>query len=269
MKPNEIFKKASSLTLETPSLFLVERDFNFQELPILKGSLVYYDGNSINVNGIIPYKLFDEKQNPKLISTDNLDSILKGNKFIFENVSDCILEENELFTVGGGIWHGDHFDKWNLDFKPFSHRIQNEQNLFYRGIEFSAVMYVYNVQNAQLTHYLSPKPSTISNDNYSIELPGNVEIGFDNSGGVNIISLNDEITINDLTLLRTISINNNGELIGMLCSETNVKFLNYESKGVIVLRRGVQIKMNSNGDVFTLDPFETENRKSYQPIEIL
>ena len=67
MKFTDIIRKDSEIREGRPELFIAENDFSFNGLPILKDSLVFYDGkHSINVNMML-LGIFQKSNVPDII----------------------------------------------------------------------------------------------------------------------------------------------------------------------------------------------------------
>ncbi len=103
MRLTDIIRCNHQITEGKSQLFIAETNFLYKGLPILKDSLVYFDGLSeIRVN-MIGFGIFQEKNIPDLIS----DYLPKDddNNYLVEKVSNCKNEIYKLRSSARGIWH--------------------------------------------------------------------------------------------------------------------------------------------------------------------
>jgi hypothetical protein len=207
MKIADLIAKKCTITEGVSDLFIAERDFYVNELPIVKDSLVSTNGRFVTVN-MIEYNFFEsiipmEKcGNPRFFAVDNLN--------------ECEYEDQQLRVNWRGIWHIDHFDKWDGSFKPFLGRINQIQKLTFRKIEFSSLQYKYDVKLDKLTYFISTKEFVLNMGMKKIILPELLEIENNEDGTFTIITIpmNEAIEYKGLKLRGAMHLDENGFLNG-------------------------------------------------------
>lgn len=167
-------RKASGIEEGKPQLFIAEENFSYKGLPILKDSLVLYDGEGkIDVN-MIYFGILQDSNVPVI-----LDKILEPKNSLIKTlgkVSDCPQEMDEIDMLDTGIWHGNHFDEWNNSFADFLPRIKSGVNLEYNGTVFSSLMYSFNAVAGILTNFINVEPLTVDVNGNTLELLPMLEI---------------------------------------------------------------------------------------------
>ncbi len=175
MKLIDIIPNGNKIVEDSNQLFIASEDFFYKGLPILKDSLVYYDGTTIKVN-ILP---------STVLSSSNMGlSKLKGQiredddgNLIINRESECPLEETEIQTGGVVFWHKNHFDSAGVFPKYFNARLRNnEPEIDYGGIVFSSIFYEFRIQDGVLLQFINTKPLEISLNDFIITIPENIEI---------------------------------------------------------------------------------------------
>jgi hypothetical protein len=171
-------RKASGIVEGKPQLFIAQENFNYKGLPILKDSLVLYDGvGKIDVN-MIYFGILQDSNVPVM-----LDHILEPKNSLLKTlgtVSDCPKEMDEIDMLDTGIWHRDHFDEWNNSFAEYLPRIESGVNLEYKGTYFSSLMYSFNSAAGILTNFINVEPLTLDVNGNIVVLPSLLEIVFPN-----------------------------------------------------------------------------------------
>jgi len=112
MKLTDIITKDNEIRLGETQFFIAENDFSFNGLPILKDSLVSYNGNDKIVINFTLLPFFDERNVPNIIEKQLPKDYSKRN-YVIERVSSCEFEIERFLRGHKGIWHLNHFDKWN------------------------------------------------------------------------------------------------------------------------------------------------------------
>jgi hypothetical protein len=173
MQIGQLITRQDKIIVGKQQLFIAKKDFSFFGIPILKDSMVYYNGlGELRVN-LILLGIFAEPYVPKLV-----EKKLRAddNFYYVDKVSDCPLESNELDKGSWGVWHTDHFDCWNGSFEPFLDRIAGLPVLEYKGICFSALMYNYNISRQTLDWFITADTSRLMTDDAAIEFPAGLEV---------------------------------------------------------------------------------------------
>lgn len=178
MEIRNAIRKAKGIVEGKPQLFIAEENFSYQGLPILKDSLVLYDGvGKVDVN-MIYFGIFQDSNVPVI-----LDQILEPKNSLLKKlgkVSDCPQEMDEIDLLDTGIWHRDHFDEWNNSFAEFLPRIQSGVKLEYNGTVFSSLMYSFNSAVGLLTNFINLEPLDVDVNGNKLALPPMLEIVFPN-----------------------------------------------------------------------------------------
>ncbi len=248
MKLTDIISKKSEIQEGIAQFFIAENDFSYHGLPILKNSLIFYDGdNDLRVN-MIQFVLFGKSNAPKLVSeylpkhSDNISRIV-------ERCSDCEFEIDKLGIAWRGIWHQDHFDKWSGDFSIFLDRIEKIPTLEFSGITFSSLMYNYSPHTNTLSYFINTKPLNISINNRSIEFPAFVEISL-NKSGCSFFPLKDFYYFG-IPFYGYTTFSENGTLNGSCSNDITVEILEYRNWEKLYIRKGKNIEVEYDGKMFT------------------
>jgi hypothetical protein len=162
-------------TLKRPNIL------NFFLYPILKNSLVYYDGEEEICINICKLHLIEE-------IVPSISSILKDLKLSIDSVSNCSHEicnpSNNFIKLPLDdsdylIWHENHFDvDWlniyseNYSIFPsnWESRIENN-SLQFQNINFSSIYYRFNLIAEKLTFFISTKEFEIKDEKFTIQIP--------------------------------------------------------------------------------------------------
>lgn len=178
MEIRNAIRRATTIVEGTPQLFIAEENFSYKGLPILKDSLVLFDGvGKVDVN-MIYFGILQDSNVPTI-----LDQILEPKNSLIKtlgSVSDCPQEMDEIDMLDTGIWHKDHFDEWNNSFAEFLPRIESGVNLEYKGTYFSSLMYSFNSNVGVLTNFINVEPLSVDVNGNKLELPPLLEIVYPN-----------------------------------------------------------------------------------------
>jgi len=179
MEIRNAIRKSSGIVEGKPELFVAEENFSYKGLPVLKDSLVLYDGEGrIDVN-MIYFGILQDSNVPVM-----LDHILEPKNSLIKTlgkVSDCPQEMDEIDMLDTGIWHSDHFDEWNNSFAEFLPRIESGIDLEYNGILFSSLMYSFNSKEKILTNFINKEPLKVDVNGNNLVLPPMLEVVYPNA----------------------------------------------------------------------------------------
>ncbi len=178
MEIRNAIRRASGIVEGKPQLFIAEENFTYKGLPVLKDSLVLFDGiGKVDVN-MIYFGILQDSNVPLM-----LECILEPKNSLIKflgKVSDCPQEMDEIDMLDTGIWHQDHFDEWNNSFAEFLPRIESGVNLEYKGTYFSSLMYSFNSLVGVLTNFINVEPLSVDVNGIKLELPPLLEIVYPN-----------------------------------------------------------------------------------------
>lgn len=251
MELNQIIGKAGKLEEGKPQLFVAEKNFNFKGLPILKDSLILYDGEDRMDVNMIYFSVFQDRNYPAVLK-DTLEpknSLLKS----IDTVSECPKEMEELDTLDTGIWHKDHFDEWNNDFIEFLPRIKSSVNLEYKGVVFSSLMYSFNTKNELLTNFINTEPLQIDVNGNSITLPPMIEIVYPNvpkegeTHYPSAIQSIEELNYFGYRMRGKLGIDKEGAIFGESAEEFEAKVYEHPKFDTISITVGANIVILPNG----------------------
>jgi len=261
MKPTDIIKKGTSIIDGKSTFFLAEKDFIYQGLPILKNSLIYYDGKShVKVN-MIDFGIFQKSNIPELI-TDQLPEDDELN-YLVDKSSTCDFEIIKLKRSWRGIWHDNHFDKWTGYFSDYIERIHQIQVLEYSGISFSSLMYNFNTLNNSLDYFINVKPIKLQIGDKLIELPELLEVSFRNETDSDIIPISKSLVYHGITLQGALFLSEQGILSGASAEEFDAEVLGHTELKMIKISKGCKVYISSNGDT-EIDLFSEKDHKTKQ-----
>ena len=247
----EIIPRQATIHEGHSSAFIASKNFQYNELPILKDSFVYYDGeNHLSVN-LIFFGIFQKSNVPNLIPRE-LPMDQYEDHVIIDSVGDCHNEITELDLGYAGIWHKDHFDKWEGKFSSYIQRIQGLDSLNYNGISFSPLMYAFNIEENTLEHFINTTSITLNLNNTSIELPELLEISCENNY-YSIIPLS-IMEYNGLKLSGVIQLTQDGVISGNIAEEFEAQVEYGNENKTITISKGKSVSIYSNGDVETRLP---------------
>ncbi|MBW6481675.1 MAG: hypothetical protein K0B10_01315 [Vicingaceae bacterium] len=246
MKVTEIIKKGTYLQGGIRSLFIADKDFIYQGLPLLKNSLIYYNGkNAIQVN-MVELALFQEANIPELI-TAKLHQDDKFN-YLVDKCSNCESEITKLKANWFGIWHENHFDNWSGSFADYIERISESPVIEYSGITFSSLMYKYNTLTSSLDYFINVKPISLEIGNKLIKLPAFLEISREKTSYV-IIPLRKTFEYHNFVLQGVSSLSEEGILISESAEEFDVEIFGHNEFKNMIISKGNKMYISSNGDV--------------------
>ena len=244
-------RKSSGIVEGKPQLFVAEENFSYKGLPVLKDSLVLYDGEGrIDVN-MIYYGVLQDSNVPLL-----LDNILEPKNSLIKTlgrVSDCPQEMDEIDMLDTGIWHSDHFDEWNNSFVEFLPRIESGIDLEYNGILFSSLMYSFNSANKILTNFINVEPLTIDVNGNKLILPPLLEIVYQNApkeGETHYPSALQpikEMSYFGFNLRGKLGIDNGGAVFGESAEEFEAKVYDHPKFETITMTVGANIVILPDG----------------------
>ncbi len=244
-------RRASGIVEGKPQLFIAEENFTYKGLPVLKDSLVLYDGEGrIDVN-MVYFGIFQDSNVPVM-----LDRILEPKNSLIKTlgrVSDCPQEMDEIDMLDTGIWHQDHFDEWNNSFAEFLPRIETGVNLEYNGTYFSSLMYSFNSAVGVLTNFISVEPLSVDVNGNKLELPPLLEIVFPNipnegetlyPSALQPIS---EMSYFGYSLRGKLGIDNEGAVFGECAEEFEAKVYEHPKFETITMTVGANIVILPDG----------------------
>ena len=262
MKLTDIIKNGHEIQEGKSIFFKADKDFIYQGLPILKNSLVYYNGKStIDVNKI-RFGMFQESNIPNLI-TDKLPQDNKRN-YLVEKCSNCEFEILKLQLGGRGIWHNNHFDNWSGSFSDYIERIKQSPVLEHSGISFSPIMYSYNTLTESLDYFINVKPIKFEINDKLIELPELLEISR-NKSSYNIISLSKTLEYRGILLQRYSFLSEDGTLSGESAEEFDAEIFGYNELKKITISKGFRVAISIDGDtVINLFNQKTQRIEKYK-----
>ena len=247
MKLTDAIYKKSEIQEGITQFFIADNDFSYNGLPILKDSLVYYNGDDkLQVNMTL-LGIFQERNVPeyvlKNLPSHSDDDFLK----IVERCSDCAFEIVELDTTWHGIWHHDHFDEWSGDFSVYLDRIEQMPSIEYSGITFSSLMYFFNPKTNSLSYFINTKPIKLSMNNQSIELPAFLEMSLSKSGS--IIPLKD-FNYFGISFGKTITLSENGVIIGRCENEFKAEIFGHDKHKQLIISKHQTVEVDSEGRIY-------------------
>lgn len=251
MKIRNAIRRASDIEEGKPQLFIAEENFTYKGLPILKDSLVLFDGvGKVDVN-MIYFGILQDSNVPEI-----LDNILEPKNSLIktlDKVSECSQEMEEIDMLDTGIWHRDHFDEWNNSFKEFLPRIKSSVNLEYKGTYFSSLMYSFNSKEEVLTNFINVEPVTIDVNGNQIILPSLLEIVYPNepkAGETHYPSAIQPIELLDYfgyKLRDKLGIDNEGAVFGECAEEFEAKVYDHPKFETITMTVGANIVILPDG----------------------
>ncbi len=247
----EIISKKSEISTGTAQFFIASEDFEFEGLPILKDSLVYYDGNSsVRVN-MINFGIFQNG----LISA-NLPK--NGINYQVDRLTSCELEIDELGGGDKGIWHKDHFDYWQGDFDEYIARINNIPILEYSEISFSSLMYHFNPLTRTLVDFINVLPLKIELNQSSILLPANlycISYPF-----TLYFPVNKTIKYFNVSLKSYLTLKDTGVLQGANAEQFSAQILGHSKLKTIHISKETLLYISSDGKI-EIDLFNANTNK--------
>jgi hypothetical protein len=241
MKPTEIIRRDSVIVEGTPSFFIADKNFEFSGLPILKDSLVYCDGKRIKVNSV-RFGIFQDSK--------GFDYVLEhpaqeNGDYIFEKVSSCSRELNILPSGDLGLWHKDHFDIQDNDYSAILPRINSSEKLNFGGVEFSSIMYEYDIENNCLVHFINTKAMQLIQNGNKIDIPEFFEIGY-SQVGYTIIEICNKLVHQNIKFGGCLTLASNGEFYGD-CAESFDVELEGRKDYVLTISEGSNITFSASG----------------------
>ena len=247
MKITDIVSRKSEIFADTSELFVAEKDFSFEGLPILKDSLVYYDRNRIYIN-MIEYGLFQKNNFPAIIKAI-LPIGNKGNQMV-EKCSTCEFEVEVLGSGLRGIWHQDHFDLWYGTFSDYFERINQIPVLVYSGISFSSLMYQFDISTKKLIHFINTEPFELELADKIVDLTGFLEISLGKTFHT-IIPVLGEIDFCGIKLHGWITFSDDGFISGKSAQEFDAIIYGNENLNELKINEGKTIEISNNGEMKT------------------
>jgi len=271
MKLTDIIKNGHEIQEGKSIFFKADKDFIYQGLPILKNSLVYYNGKSkINVN-MIGFGMFEESNIPNLI-TDKLPQDNERN-YLVEKCSNCEFEILKIPFSGQGIWHNNHVDSWSGSFSDYIERIKQSPVLEHSGIAFSSIMYYYNTLTESLDYFINVKPIKFEINDKLIELPELLEISryktspekSRNKSSYDIIPLNKTLEYHGIIFQGNLFLSEDGTLTGESAEEFDAEIFGYNELKKITISKGFRVAISIDGDtVINLFNQKTQRIEKYK-----
>lgn len=253
MKLTDVISKESRIEEGNPKFFIAEKNFFINGFPILKDSLVSYDGKSkIEVN----LHLLGHLQAinvPKYISQTLPED--ESHNVLVTKSSSCAKEMEKLPLSGWGLWHKDHFDEWTRKFSDYGERI-SENPLEYSGITFSSIMYAFNAVTNSLEYFINLKPIELKIKDLFIPLPPFLEIS-KGSSDYTIIPL-DTMEYFGVKLRGVCGLDSNGIISGETVEE--IKTQELVSGVPWIIPKLFQVEILNNGQI-RVGAFNEKNHK--------
>lgn len=244
-------RRDSGIVEGKPQLFIANENFTYKGLPVVKDSLVLYDGEGrIDVN-MVYFGILQDSNVPKL-----LDHILEPKNSLIKTlgkVSDCPQEMDEIDMLDTGIWHIDHFDEWNNTFVEFLPRINSGVNLEYKGTYFSSLMYSFNSKVGVLTNFINVEPISVDVNGNQILLPPMLEIVYPNEPKAgethypSAIQPVEEMDYFGYKLRGKLGIDNEGAVFGESAEEFEAKVHEHPNFETITMTVGANIVILPDG----------------------
>jgi len=246
MKFTDIISRGISIEEGIAQLFIADKDFSYMGLPILKNALVYYNGkDSIKIN-MVGLGLFQDSNVPHLIKEKLPKNSNNGLNRLIEKVSSCSFEIDILNLRKHGIWHYNHFDKWAGKFSDYIDRINEIPILEYSEINFSSLMYSFDTESKTLNYFINVKPINLNINDYKMKLPGYLEISLPDT----IVPLQ-SMEYFGVLLEGFLSLSENGIISGSCAQEFEAEILLNNKMQKIIISKGTQLKISSNGSIET------------------
>lgn len=248
MKLTEIIKKESFINENaSEQFFIAENDFEYKGLPILRDSLVYYNGRQeISVNTVL-FGIFQESNYPDLIN----EKLREENfKYKVENNTNCEFAIKELNPGEMGLWHKDHFDEWKGSYSKSIDRITQAPTLVYNGINFSSISYIFNAQNNSLTHFINVGPVELEVNNKKIFLPELLEISPNKNGGIHVTPIKETINYFNYNLRSFLLLTKEGDLSGESADEFEANVFRNGKIEKIIIYKGTGLSISNDGNAF-------------------
>jgi hypothetical protein len=251
MKITDILSIQDSILSGKPQFFIAQNDLMYNGLPILKDSLVFYDGKrEISVNQINA-GIFQESNVPSLIC-HQLPKDKKGNYFV-DKVSLCQYEITELPSGRGLIWHNDHFHLMSstVDRLPdVINTVNKGVELEYAGVFFSSLYYSFNVELNCLSVFISTKPFELKIKDIVIKLPGFIEVGQNEGSNKDFYYLRplEKLEYFGISLNGDCRIEESGILFGDCSDEFQADIFGYSEINKITVTEGFEIMISHDGN---------------------
>ncbi|MBC7694667.1 MAG: hypothetical protein H7141_04385 [Burkholderiales bacterium] len=242
-----ILKRASKIEEDVRQLFVADQDFSYCGFPIKENSLVYYDGNDEVKINMQEYSLFGPLSVPTLMDT----CLMKTDNFKYntQQVGTCEKEDTVLKIGWRGIWHNNHFDKWNSSFDEYLERLQQMSPLEYQGILFSPLVYSFNPKSQVLCYFLSSNTVNVAANGYQITLPANVEISID-KGIITAVPFNKNHIINyhGIPVKGPMFTTEDGTLVGQIGEKMKFKIYDHQDLSSLTVATN-DIEITKTGEV--------------------
>ncbi len=217
--------QTDSINDETSGVFIASDDLLVNGLPILKGSVVYYNEGTVSVN---------------IISGLVLQEFNDGKR-----ASDCACEDVKLNKGSLAIWHNDHFHcgiKPSVNYKLIEHEV-----LHYKGLAFSSLFYEFDTQRKRLSYFISEGDFTLKYKNKKVVISGKNEISLSNN--------DDSCYVIPLTILeyggfvfkKICHFDKNGVFSGKIAKATCVRVVSEYDADEVILSNGTKVEIDVNG----------------------
>jgi hypothetical protein len=245
MKITDITRKGSEIQDGISCLFIAEKAFSYKNLPILKDSLIYYDGKRLSVN-MIEFAIFQQSNIPKFI-----DGVLPEDEkrnYLVEKCSNCEFEVEKLESGWRGIWHDNHFDEWSGSYSDYIERIISLPSLESSEITFSSLMYKFNTLTNALVHFINLKPIKLRINNKIIELPELLEISKGDEH-YTIIPLSNKMEYFNIHLQGVLHLSEDGILSGECAEDFDAEVFGNDRIKKITISKGFTIEISSEGNM--------------------
>lgn len=246
MKLTDIISTNNQIKEGEASFFIAADNFTYNGLPILKDSLVYYNGSSeIKVN-LIAYGIFQETNVPALVKhvTPEDDEF----NFIVDKSNSCECEEIKLSSSWRGLWHNNHFDKWTGRLSDYHQQIDTMPILEYDGISFSSLMYNFDTRDNSLSYFINLSAVDLKIDGGTIRLPELLEISCSN-GIYSILPLK-RIEYFEVPIAGHFFINiKTGLLSGLLGDALSVSLVGHKQLETLTLENDFPIEISKDGSM--------------------
>ncbi len=250
MKLTEIIPKQGLIVSSKPQFFIAECNFDYNGLPILKDSLIYFDGkNKVKVNQFI-FGIFQERNVPNLISHQLPED--EEYNYIVDKFSSCQYEITKLPSGLSGTWHIDHFHitPSTIDRLPdLENIVKQTTDLKFSNISFSSLYYTYDANTNSLTSFISTKPFELTVKDKTIRLPEFIEVGQNEGANKDLYFLRPLFKMDyfGVSFEGDCRIDENGVFYGSCAKEFSAEIFGNSEINKIVISKGFDVAISSDG----------------------
>lgn len=242
MKASDIIRKKSTIEIGKQDFFIAEEDFSFMDLPILEGSLVYYNGNNqLDIN-LISGSHFNPNNVPELI----IKSLPKKSSFSWEveKSSNCKFETDLILAGSTYLWHLTHLDKWNK-YTDYIETVNNAPVIIYKDLTLSSLFYKFDIAKKKLIYFINLEKLKISSSKYNVELQGIFEV-------VDMKKINplQEIEYFDIPFNSTLRISDEGTISGYTSEKIKAEIITKGKPKKILINKGAYIYVTNSGETY-------------------